>query len=144
MALKELRQGDTINIIWTSMQDTPLGRREIESVFAFTYDELLANLMQRERPSTSKRSTSEGAKFSRMVSLSTHAIAKGEWSNGAKISKAEVLTNLVKRFEELDPSEYKNLTDKARRALGGLRGKLNEFAVEQQATINQMLTSINL
>ena len=42
MASVELRPGDTLNIVWTSVQDTPLGVKEVESSFAFSYDDLLA------------------------------------------------------------------------------------------------------
>ena len=44
MAAVELRPGDVLNIVWSSVQNTPLGRKEVESSFSYQYDELLIQL----------------------------------------------------------------------------------------------------
>ena len=101
MASVELRPGDTLNIVWTSVQETPLGVKEVESSFAFTYDELLTRLRAKGRAGKSRRSGSEGARFSRVIALSTNAIQKGKWSTGADIDKNLVFDKLIQQFETL-------------------------------------------
>ena len=43
MAAVELRPGDVLNIVWSSVQNTPLGRKEVESSFSYSYEELLVS-----------------------------------------------------------------------------------------------------
>ena len=69
MAVVEFRRGDVLNIIWTSLQNTPLGRMDVESSFSYPYEELLQRLRSKGGKDGSKRSTSPGAKFSRVVAL---------------------------------------------------------------------------
>ena len=76
MANVELRPGDTLNIVWKSVQDTPLGQREIESNFEFSYDELVSRLKGKSSAGKSRKSGTEGARFSRIVALSTNALKK--------------------------------------------------------------------
>src|SRR5689334_17279035 len=113
MASVELRPGDTLNIVWTSVQETPLGVKEVESSFAFTYDELLARLRAKCRAGKSRRSGTNGARFSRIVALATNALRKGKWSTGADIDRDEVFGKLMKRFHELENTEYANITSNA-------------------------------
>src|SRR5476651_1280999 len=110
MASVELRPGDTLNIVWTSVQDTPLGVKEVESSFAFEYDELLTRLRAKGRAGKSRRSGTNGARFSRIVALATNALRKGKWSTGADIDRDEVFFKLITRFKELDAVEYANIT----------------------------------
>lgn len=117
MASVELRPGDTLNIVWTSVQDTPLGTKEVESSFAFGYDELLARLRSRGRAGKSRRSGTEGARFSRIVALATTALRKGQWSTGAEIDRSEVFAKMMERFEALGRGEYANITANAREAM---------------------------
>ena len=117
MSSIELRPGDTLNIVWTSVQDTPLGVKEVESSFAFTYDELLARLRTKGKAGKSRRSGTDGARFSRIVALSTNALKKGKWSTGADIDRSEVFDKLIKKFNELDETEYANITFNAKEAL---------------------------
>ncbi len=91
MASVELRPGDTLNIVWSSVQDTPLGTKEVESSFAFSYEELLQRLKARGQAGKSRRSGTVGAKFSRFVALATNAIRKGKWSTGADLTKGRSL-----------------------------------------------------
>lgn len=118
MATVELRPGDTLNIIWKSVQDTPLGSQEIESNFEFTYDDLVARLKGKSGAGKSRKSGTEGAKFSRIVALSTNALRKGKWSTGADIDRNEVFERLYSKFNSLDEVEYKNITGNAKIALG--------------------------
>ena len=61
MASVELRPGDTLNIVWSSVQDTPLGSKEVESSFAFNYDELLIKLKAKGKAGRLKRVGTDGA-----------------------------------------------------------------------------------
>src|SRR5476651_787596 len=120
MASVELRPGDTLNIIWSSVQDTPLGVKEVESKFAYSYDELLLRLKAKGRAGKSRRSGTSGARFSRIVALATNALRKGKWSTGADIDRDEVFAKLMKKFGELDQVEYANITGNAKQSLVAL------------------------
>lgn len=120
MASVELRPGDTLNIVWTAVQDTPLGVKEVESSFAFSYEELLTRLKSKGKAGKSRRSGTNGARFSRIVALATNALKKGKWSTGAEIDRQEVFQKLITRFNELDPGEYQNITPNARQSLATL------------------------
>jgi hypothetical protein len=120
MANVELRPGDTLNIVWSSVQDTPLGLREVESNFAFTYDELLTKLRAKGRAGKSRRSGTDGARFSRVVALATNAMRKGKWSTGADIDRDEVFGRMMNRFKDLKDGEFTNITGNARESLSEL------------------------
>ncbi|NDE15732.1 hypothetical protein EBZ80_12460 [bacterium] len=120
MASVQLRPGDTLNIVWTSVQETPLGMKEVESNFAFTYEELLARLKAKGRTGKSRRSGTDGARFSRIVALATNAMRKGKWSTGADIDRDVVFNKLMRKFNELENHEYANITSNAREALSEL------------------------
>ena len=120
MASVELRPGDTLNIVWSSVQDTPLGLKEVESSFAFSYDELLTRLKAKGRAGKSSRSGTSGARFSRIVALATNALRKGKWSTGADIDRQEVFQKLMNKFDNLAPEEYANITSNARKSLATL------------------------
>ncbi len=120
MASVQLRPGDTLNIVWTSVQETPLGMKEVESNFAFTYEELLARLKAKGRTGKSRRSGTDGARFSRIVALATNAMRKGKWSTGADIDRDVVFGKLMRKFNELENHEYSNITSNAREALADL------------------------
>lgn len=120
MASVQLRPGDTLNIVWTSVQETPLGMKEVESNFAFTYEELLARLKAKGRTGKSRRSGTDGARFSRIVALATNAMRKGKWSTGADIDRDVVFNKLLRKFNELENHEYANITSNAREALAEL------------------------
>jgi hypothetical protein len=122
MASVELRPGDTLNIIWSSVQETPLGTKEVESRFSYAYDELLAKLRTKGRAGKSRRSGTNGARFSRIVALATNALRKGKWSTGADIDRDEVFSKLLRRFNELDATEYANITSNAKESLVELYG----------------------
>jgi hypothetical protein len=132
MASVELRPGDTLNIVWTSVQDTPLGVKEVESSFAFSYDELLVRLKAKGRTGKSRRSGTSGARFSRIVALATNALRKGKWSTGADIDREEVFGKLMSRFSELDPSEYANITPNAKQSLANLFKNGKNLTPEQR------------
>lgn len=117
MASVELRPGDTLNIVWTSVQETPLGVKEVESSFAFSYEELLLRLKAKGSTGKSRRSGTDGARFSRVVALSTNALRKGKWSTGAEIERTDVFVKLMHRFHDLIPSEYVNITENAKKSL---------------------------
>lgn len=134
MASVEIRPGDTLNIIWSSVQDTPLGVKEVESKFAYSYDELLAKLRAKGRAGKSRRSGTNGARFSRIVALATNALRKGKWSTGADIDREEVFSKLLKKFNDLDDCEYANITGNAKESLVALYksdGILNDVQKEE-------------
>lgn len=144
MASVELRPGDTLNIVWTSVQDTPLGFKEVESSFAFGYDELLARLRAKGRAGKSRRSGTNGARFSRIVALATNALRKGKWSTGADIDRDEVFTKLMSRFKELDATEYANITSNAKESLVGLYKNSKFLKGNQKKDLKTAVEAIGL
>lgn len=144
MASVELRPGDTLNIIWSSVQDTPLGLKEVESKFAYSYDELLARLKAKGRAGKSRRSGTSGARFSRIVALATNAMHKGKWSTGADIDRDDVFSKLMGRFNELDPAEYVNITANAKESLIELYQSKNIMKVPQKKDLKIAIAAIGL
>ena len=144
MASVELRPGDTLNIVWTSVQDTPLGLKEVESSFAFSYDELLHRLKAKGRSGKSRRSGTSGARFSRIVALSTNALRKGKWSTGAEIDRDEVFNKLMYRFNDLDPIEYANITSNAKDSILTLFKNASYLKGEQKKDLKAMVDAIGI
>ncbi len=144
MASVELRPGDTLNIVWTSVQDTPLGLKEVESSFAFSYDELLQRLKAKGRAGKSRRSGTSGARFSRIVALSTNALRKGKWSTGADIDRNEVFEKLMRKFNELDHTEYKNITSNARESIVELYERADYLNDDQKHELKSMVDAVSL
>jgi hypothetical protein len=144
MASVELRPGDTLNIVWTSVQDTPLGTKEVESSFAFSYEELLARLKAKGRTGKSRRSGTDGARFSRIVALSTNALRKGKWSTGADIDRDEVFEKLVAKFNELARAEYANITPNAKEALVTLFKQSKYLRPEQKKQLKEIVDAIGI
>jgi hypothetical protein len=144
MASVELRPGDTLNILWTSVQDTPLGVKEVESSFAFSYDDLLLRLRAKGRAGKSRRSGTNGARFSRIVALATNALKKGKWSTGADIDRDEVFGKLIHKFSELDSAEYGNITGNARTSLLNLFNSKNILKVPQRKDLKDLVDAIGL
>ncbi len=142
MANVELRPGDTLEIIWSSTQDTPFGAKKIESSFAFSYDDLLTKLKSRSKSGTSRRSGTEGARFSRMVALAINAIKKGKWSTGADIDKDEVFERLMRKFNILNDNEYAFITLNAKKALLQLYSGKLLLKQEQKDQLRMMLEAI--
>jgi hypothetical protein len=143
MASVELRPGDTLNIVWTSVQDTPLGLKEVESSFAFSYDELLMRLKSKGRAGKSRRSGTSGARFSRIVALSTNALRKGKWSTGADIDRDEVFNKLMEKFEDLDQMEYANITANAKESILALYKNGTYLKTEQKKILKEMVDAIS-
>ena len=144
MASVELRPGDTLNIVWSSVQDTPLGVQEVESKFAYSYDELLTRLKAKGRGGKSRRSGTNGARFSRIVALATNALRKGKWSTGADIDREEVFTKLMKRFNELDDTEYANITGNAKDSLVALHKSTGILNPTQKSDLKDAVVAIGL
>ena len=145
MASVDLRPGDTLNIIWSSVQETPLGVQEVESKFAYTYEELLTRLRAKGRAGKSRRSGTNGARFSRIVALATNALRKGKWSTGADIDRDEVFDKLMKRFHELEPTEYANITGNAKQSLLALHeSKTNILKPGQKKELRSAVEAIGL
>ena len=142
MATVELRPGDILNIVWSSVQETPLGVKEVESNFAFSYDELLLKLRAKGKGGKARRSGTNGAKFSRIVALTYSALQKGHWSTGATIDKEEVFSKLLLRFKELPRSEYLNLTDNALKALTEISNSKKLISAEQKEQLKLLLEEI--
>ena len=144
MASVELRPGDTLNIIWSSVQDTPLGVKEVESKFAYSYDELLTRLKAKGRAGKSRRSGTSGARFSRVVALAANAMRKGKWSTGADIDRDEVFTKLMSRFAELDATEYGNITGNAKQSLIALYQSKAILKGNQRKDLKDAIEAIGL
>lgn len=141
MSSVELRPGDTLNIVWSSVQETPLGKKEVESSFAFSYDELLTRLKAKGRAGKSRRSGTDGARFSRIVALATNALRKGKWSTGADIDRNEVFDKLMIRFKKLEDKEYANITLNARKALVDLFETSTHLSGQQKIELNKILNA---
>lgn len=137
MASIELRPGDTLNIVWKSLQDTPIGKREVESSFAFSYDELVQRLRAKTKIAKSRRSGTDGARFSRMVALATNALRKGTWSTGAEIDRSEVFNKLLQRFHELPKEQYPHITPHATQALKELALNATYLSPSQKTKLAQ-------
>lgn len=144
MATVELRPGDTLNIIWSSVQDTPLGVKEVESKFAYSYDELLTRLKAKGRAGKSRRSGTNGARFSRVVALATNALKKGKWSTGADIDRDEVFAKLIRKFNELDAPEYQNITGNAKQALVAMYNNKAILKPNQKKELKDAIEAIGL
>lgn len=140
--LVEFRPGDTLNIVWTSVQDTPLGPRQLESNFQFTYDELLSRLRAKGKAGKSRRSGTDGARFSRVVALAVNAMKKGKWSTGADIDREEVFAKLISKFGKLNLSEYENITLNARVSLKALVEHKSILSAPQKVLLHGMLAAI--
>jgi hypothetical protein len=144
MASVELRPGDTLNIVWSSVQETPLGAKEVESRFAYSYEELLARLRAKGRAGKSRRSGTSGARFSRLVALASNALRKGKWSTGADIDKDQVFGKLMKRFGELDSGEYGNITSNAKDSLVQLYQEKSLLKPQQKKDLKDAIEAIGL
>ena len=144
MASVQLRPGDTLNIVWSSVQETPLGIKEVESNFAFTYDELLTRLRAKGRAGKSRRSGTNGARFSRIVALATNALRKGKWSTGADIDRDEVFVKLMKKFNELDGAEYANITANAKTSLADLHNSKNILKPHQKKDLKTAIDAAGI
>lgn len=144
MASVQLRPGDTLNIVWTSVQETPLGVKEVESNFAFTYDELLTRLRAKGRAGKSRRSGTNGARFSRIVALATNALRKGKWSTGADIDRDEVFVKLMKKFNELDGGEYTNITANAKTSLAELYNSKSILKPQQKKDLKTAIDAAGI
>jgi hypothetical protein len=133
-----------LNIIWSSVQDTPLGVKEVESKFAYSYDELLTKLKAKGRAGKSRRSGTSGARFSRIVALATNALRKGKWSTGADIDRDEVFAKLIRRFKELDSSEYANITANAKQSLLTLHASKSILKPQQKKELRDAVEAVGL
>ncbi len=143
MATVELRPGDTLNIVWTAVQVTPLGLKETESKFAFTYEDLLSKLKSKTTESKSRKSGTEGARFSRIVALATNALVKGKWSTGADIDRTEVFDRLKRKFLKLDQAEFINITENAKNSLKEIF--YSDFlSTEQKAELKPILVNAGI
>lgn len=139
MAVVELRPGDTLSIIWSSVQETAFGQKEVESSLACSYEELLQRLKSKNKTGISRRSGSAGTKFSRVVSLSVNAIKKGHWSNNAEIDRNKVFESLIANFEHLDPSQYENITSSAHKSLTSLYQSKTPLKPAQRSELKKWL-----
>ena len=144
MATVQLRPGDTLNIIFSSVQETPLGMKEVETSFPFTYDELLTKLRTKGRAGKSRRSGTNGARFSRVVALATNALRKGKWSTGADIDRDEVFDKLMKKFKELDSPEYANITSNAKESLSTLYKNNRLLKANQKKDLKDALDLVGI
>ena len=143
MATVELRPGDSLNIVWTAVQVTPLGLKETESKFAFTYEDLLSKLKSKTTESKSRKSGTEGARFSRIVALATNALVKGKWSTGADIDRTEVFDRLKRKFLKLDQAEFINITENAKNSLKEIF--YSDFlSTEQKAELKPILVNAGI
>lgn len=144
MATVSLRPGDTLNVVWPAVYQTPLGSREVESSFSFSYDELVSRLRTKGRGDRSRRSGTEGARFSRIIALSTNAIHKGKWSTGADIDRDQVFERMCLHYGELDRSEYVNVTANARRSLLKLHRNSSMLSSQQRKELRKIMDILNV
>ena len=144
MALVELRPGDTLNIVWSSIQDTPLGVKEVESCFAFSYEDIVLRLRSKGKAVKSRRSGNEGARFSRIVALASNALIKGKWSTGAEINRSDVFRTLSIRFRQLNACEYVNITKNAKESLVDIYNSEGILNLNEKVELREFLNTLRL
>jgi len=141
VASVEFRPGDTLNIVWTLVHETPFGTKEVESTYALSYEELL----QRMGATTKGRKPSgKGGHFSRVVSLSAHALRKGTWTSGAAIDRSDVFLALVEHFHTLQSEDYGKISKAARRSLLALYEGAELLEGLQKVELEKILVTLGL
>ena len=101
-------------------------------------------LKAKGRSGKSRRSGTSGARFSRIVALSTNALRKGKWSTGAEIDRDEVFNKLMHRFSDLDPVEYANITLNAKESILALFKNASYLKTEQKRDLKGMVEAIGI
>lgn len=144
MAVVEFRPGDTLTIICPLVHETPFGTKEIESNFALSYEELLRRVEGQTANNKTRKSATKGARFSRMVSLSFHALHKGKWATGASIDRKNVFAHLVEHFEALQPQDYRDITAVAKKSLCTLQDSAHILTASQKSSLHNMVQAIGL
>ena len=84
MAAVELRPGDVLNVVWSSVQNTPLGRKEVESSFSYSYDELLIQLKTKGRRGRAAQQWHGGGTLQSSGGVDGQCYQEGHVVNGSK------------------------------------------------------------
>lgn len=118
MAKVVLQPGDTLMVL---VKGTAVAGAE--TFVGINYEQLVPILTQpadKRRVGRSRRSKTEGVRFSRYVGLASYALEHGRWPSGAVIDRTEIINGILSRFRQLNSSEYVNITPNAREALAAL------------------------
>ena len=142
MAAVEFRPGDMLNIVCTMVHETPLGAKAVESNFELSYEDLLRRLGARS--GKARKSGTQGARFSRMVALSVHALRKGTWATGASIDRRNVFANMVAYFRALTPQDYGDVTKVAKGSLLHLHETSTILKPKQREELVDILRAFDL
>ncbi len=144
MAVVEFRPGDILTIICPLVHETPFGTKEIESNFDLSYEDLLRRLGAQSQGGKTRKSGTSGTRFSRMVSLSYHALHKGKWATGASIDRRDVFTHLVEHFQTLHSGDYSDITTVAKKSLCTLQNSSDILTPPQKHQLQEMLHTLGL
>jgi hypothetical protein len=142
MANVEIRPGDTLSIVWSSVQKTPFGSTPVESSFAFSYEDILGKLQAKGRSGRTRKLPTEGVRLSRVVALSLKALKTGKWATGSEIDKDEVFDRLVSQMNDLHELERKNITPNAKRALLELYKSKTLLKANQKNQLKDVLETV--
>lgn len=141
MANVTLKAGESVDCIWATMQETPFGSVPAQVIFTVSYEDLMKKFAI-QKSHRSRKSRNEGTRFSRIVSLSSSAIIKGLWSNGARIDRDAVFSKLVMHFNELDKCSYGDITNHAKQSLLGLTAHCDILSNYQRQEVIGILEEI--
>ena len=144
MAVVEFRPGDILTIICPLIHETPFGTKELESSFELTYENLIRRLEALPQGGKTRKSGTRGARFSRMVSLSFHALHKGKWATGASIDRRNVFTHLMEHFQALQIEDYLDVTPVAKESLCTLQNSSDILTPTQKYQLQDMLNSMGV
>lgn len=103
----ELKPGQNLSILYHSSE---LGEVKV----AYTYDQLLAALRAKQKKNgRSKKSTTQGAYFSRLIGLYVAALKNGQWNSGKIIDRYETGLTLLALIKDMSDANILDLTPTA-------------------------------
>jgi hypothetical protein len=144
VAVVEFRPGDTLTIICPLVHETPFGTKKIESNFELSYEDLLRRLEAQSQGGKTRKLGTNGTRFSRMVSLSFHALHKGTWATGASIDRRNVFAHLIDHFQALQSVDYSDITTVAKKSLCTLQNSSDILTPAQKRQLQEMLDALGL
>ena len=103
----EITKGQVLNIVVSESVENGMTNK---TTLAIPFEELIAKL---KLPKNTRKSSSDGARASRLISLNCRAMITGKWSTGAVMNKGVAEEKLYHVLNSLPEIEYHNLTSKA-------------------------------
>ena len=112
MSIVYVHQGDVLNVVVSQTAAS-------FNVHVVGYDQLLS-LVVPTKHKTSRKSLSQGTKFSRQVKLYCNAIMTGKWCGRGDIDKNEMVSTIYFEFSLIINEDMLNVTPKAKKILSNL------------------------